>query len=353
MLENAGVRIAVDGRGLVTSVVHRATGREVLPAGQVGNLLQLHRDIPNTWEAWDIDAHYRRNVTDLVDAESVAPDGEAGLRVVRTFSGSRVEQELWLADGDDPTLHVVTHVDWHEKQKLLKLAFPLDVHSAAATSEMQFGHVTRATHVNTSWDVARFETVAHRWVHVGEPGFGVAVANDSSYGHDITRQRFAGADGSDGAVGSVVRVTLLRAPLFPDPVADQGEHTFRNAVTFGADVAEAVRQGYAINLPERRVAGTTAVTPLVAVGSPQVVVEAVKLAEDRSGDVVVRLYESLGARAATTVSFGFDHGAVTVTDLLERELDGAGTTGVTVGTDGVVDVELRPFQILTLRVARG
>ena len=364
VLQNGGVRVVVDRRGLVTSVRHLATGREVLPAGAVGNLLQLHRDIPNTWEAWDIDAHYRRNVTDLVDADAVEPDGAAGLRVTRSFSGSRVVQELRLADGDDPTLHLTTHVDWHETQKLLKLAFPLDVHSASATSEMQFGHVTRPTHVNTSWDVARFETVAHRWVHVGEPGFGVAVANDSSYGHDITRTRFGGDGSEGGATGSTVRITLLRAPLFPDPVADQGEHTFRAAVTFGADVAEAVRQGYSINLPERRVAagvgagaGAGAVAPLVRVADPQVVVEAVKLAEDGSGDVVVRLYESLGARAATTVALDFPHGDVTVTDLIERPFeDGAGGPGGSMPVptdDGGVSLTLRPFEIVTLRIARS
>lgn len=351
VLENGGVRVVVDARGLLTSVRHLATGREVLPAGAVGNLLQLHRDIPNTWEAWDIDAHYRRNVTDLVDADAVEPDGDAGLRVTRSFSGSRVVQKLRLADGEDPTLHLTTHVDWHETQKLLKLAFPLDVHTSSATSEMQFGHVTRPTHVNTSWDVARFETVAHRWVHVGEPGFGVAVANDSSYGHDITRKRSHDDAGEGGTVGSTVRITLLRAPLFPDPDADQGEHTFRAAVTFGADVAEAVRQGYAINLPERRVAGGCEVAPLVRVADPQVVVESVKLAEDGSGDVVVRLYESLGARATTTIALDFAHGDVTVTDLLERPL--AGATAPSVGEDGAVALVLRPFEIVTLRVARG
>ena len=341
VLENAAARVVVDARGLVVSAVHLATGREVVPPGEVGNLLQLHRDIPNTWEAWDIDEHYRRNVLDLTDAEVVEPvPGRAALRVVRTFSRSRVEQVLSLADGDDPTLHVETAVDWHERQKLLKLAFPVDVHSAEARSEIQFGHVTRATHANTSWDAARFETVAHRWVQVGEPGFGVSVANDGTYGHDITRFRVA------DRAGSRIRLSLLRAPLFPDPDADQGAHVFRCAVTLGADVAEAVRQGYALNLPIRTVTGGRAVAPLVSVGSEQVVVESVKLAEDRSGDVVVRLYEAWGARAATTLRLDFEHADVLETDLLERTLTVADVSG------GEVRLDLRPFQVLTLRITR-
>jgi len=341
VLENGAARVLVDAQGLVVSAVHLPTGREVLPTGEVGNLLQLHRDIPNAWEAWDIDEHYRRSVVDLTGADVVEQvPGRAALRIVRTFSASRVEQVLSLADGDDPTLHVETAVDWHEKQKLLKLAFPVDVHTAEARSEIQFGHVTRTTHANTSWDTARFETVAHRWVHVGEPGFGVSVANDGTYGHDITRFRVGDRSGSR------VRLSLLRAPLFPDPDADQGAHVFRCAVTFGADVAEAVRQGYALNLPVRTVTGDRAIAPLFAVGSEQVVVEAVKLAEDRSGDVVVRLYEAWGARATTTLGLGFAHGKVVETDLLERTLAAADVTG------DEVRLALRPFEVLTLRIAR-
>ena len=341
VLENGAARVRVDARGLVVSAVQLATGREVLPPGEVGNMLQLHRDIPNMWEAWDIDEHYRRNVVDLVEADLVEPvPGRAALRVVRSFSSSRVEQVMHLADGEDPTLHVETRVDWHERQKLLKLAFPVDVNTAEARSEIQFGHVTRATHANTSWDTARFETVAHRWVHVGEPGFGMSVANDGTYGHDVTRFRVGERSASR------VRLSLLRAPLFPDPEADQGEHVFRCAVTLGADVAEAVRQGYALNLPVRTVTGDRAVAPLVSVASEQVVVESVKLAEDRSGDVVVRLYEAWGARAATTLRLGFSHGNVVETDLLERTL----ATADLVGDE--IRLVLRPFQVLTLRITR-
>ncbi|ROR73851.1 alpha-mannosidase [Bogoriella caseilytica] len=368
LLVNDAVRVRVDRRGLVTSAVLVATGREGLAAP--GNLLQLARDIPNTWEAWDIEEHYRRTISDVLDGEveeTTDENGAPAIRVTRTVGRSRVVQVLSLAPGTDPTLHLRTDVDWHEQQKLLKLGFTLDVHTDHARSEMQFGHITRPTHVNTSWDAARFETVAHRWVHVAEPGFGVAFSNDGTYGHDITRVRVGGdvtagrEDGAadDGRVATQVRWSLLRAPLFPDPVADQGEHTLRHAVTFGAQVSDAVEHGYALNLPLREVwpgdasgeaaSGGAAVPPLVTVSDPQVVIESVKLAHDGSGDVVVRLYESLGARASASVGFGLEAASVTVTDVLERPLESAGVKLV----DRAVAVELRPFQVLTLRVARG
>ena len=87
-----------------------------------------------------------------------------------------------------PSLEITNTVDWHERQKLLKLGFPLDVHADRSAAETQFGHVFRPTHTNTSWEVARFEICAHRWIHVGEPGYGVAVTNDSTYGHDVSRR---------------------------------------------------------------------------------------------------------------------------------------------------------------------
>ncbi len=154
---------------------------------------------------------------------------------------------LRVVDAHDPVLGaspgsqswcIETEVDWHEHQKLLKLAFPLDVRASSASSEIQFGHIDRPTHQNTSWDHARFETSAHRWVHVAEPGFGVAVANDSTYGHDITR-----STRPDGGTTTLVRESLLRGPTFPDPNADQGHHVFRTVLRVGASVLDAADSG--------------------------------------------------------------------------------------------------------------
>ncbi len=342
-LSNEHLRVVLDDSGLLTSLVVRATGRESIASGSVGNLLQLHRDTPTLWDAWDIDEHYRRHVIDLTRAESieVVEDPTAAVVcVVRAWGASRITQTLTLAPGAQ-SLDIETTVDWHERQKLLKLAFPLDVHAERATSEIQFGHVNRPTHANTSWDAARFETVAHRWVHVGESGFGVAIANDSTYGHDITR-----TPAVDGSSATTVRLSLLRAPLFPDPEADQGEHTFRVSIRPGAGIADAVREGYRLNLPVRRLTGAQPVPALVSSSSDAVVVEAVKLAEDRSGDVIVRLYEAHGGRATTVLSTDFAWDAVVETDLLEREIAPSAVQAASV--DGT-SLALRAFQLVTLR----
>jgi alpha-mannosidase len=346
VLDNGLVRVAVDARGLITSAYDIDAAREALAPGAVANLLQLHQDFPNEWDAWDIDAFYRNTVRDLVDADEVTVvDG--GLRVVRSFGDSRVEQLLSLRDGAR-RLDVETVIDWHEKEKLLKAAFPLDVRAAHSTAEIPFGHIERPTHTNTSWDAAKFEVCAHRFLHVGERGWGAALVNDSTYGHDITRDVRA-----DGGTTTTVRLSLVRAPRFPDPDSDQGTHRLRYGFLIGAEVADAVREGYHLNLPERVVPGSAEVAPLVALDTDAVVVEAVKLADDESGDIVVRLYEAHGGRARATLTPGFEVASAVVTDLLERPVTEPGELRDCELTEsGELRLAFRPFQILTVRLAR-
>ncbi|MFF4177910.1 alpha-mannosidase [Streptomyces sp. NPDC001750] len=343
VLDNGLVRFVIDDRGLVVSAVDLAAGREALPPGAVANLLQLHQDFPNEYDAWDIDAFYRNTVRDLTDVEEVtAVDG--GVEVRRGFGGSRIRQLLSLREGSR-RLDIDTDIDWHERESLLKAAFPLDIRADHSTAEIPFGHVRRPTHTNTSWDAAKFEICAHRYLHVGERCWGAALVNDSTYGHDVTRDVR-----EDGGTTTTVRLSLLRAPRFPDPDADQGGHRLRYGFVLGADIADAVREGYAFNLPERSVPGATGVGPLVTTDDEAVVVETVKLADDRSGDLVVRLYEAHGGRARTTLNTAVPWDTVTETDLLERPLDGAVPARPSTPRSTSLHLTLRPFEIRTLRI---
>jgi alpha-mannosidase len=304
------------------------------------------------FDAWDIEPHYRARCTDVTAVDDlraeVGADGAAEVVVVRREGPSTFEQRLRLAPGAR-RVELETTVDWQHRETLLKAAFPLALHAERSTSEIGFGHVHRATHTNTGWDAARFEICAHRWLHVGEAGYGVALVNTRTYGHDVTR---GGGGERRGAAPTVLRLSLVRAPRFPDPETDRGTHTFRYALVPGAGIAEAVREGYRANLP-LRAASAAAVEPLVSVLEGSAVVEAVKLAEDRSGDVVVRLYESLGGATDVRLRLGFPHTAVEVVDLHERaDAEVAALAPLTAdGSD--VRLRLGPFQVVTLRVARA
>lgn len=349
LLDNGLLRIHVDAAGLVRSALDLTADREAIAPGGAGNLLQLHRDDPALWSATRLDAPRRdarggtHRELDAASSVEVTDSGPllARIRVERGTGRSTITQWLTLTAGSR-ALSIDTDVDWREQDTLLKAAWPLDVHAEKSRAEIQYGHAERPTHENTGRDAARYEQWAHRWIQVGEHGWGVALASDASYGYDVSRHTRA-----DRGTTTLVRLSLLRAAHSPDPHADRGPQRFRHTLRPGADVADAISEGYALNLPLRAGPAAGPVEPLVSVDDPAVVVEAVKLADDRSGDVVVRLYESRGGRARTTLTAGFPVTAVRETDLLED------TLSVHTHTGRSVALTLRPCQILTLRLVRG
>jgi alpha-mannosidase len=350
VLDNGLLRVHVGADGTVSSIRDLVADREVLAADTAANVLQLHPDTPNKFDAWDVDEFYRNRRRDLTDVTKIVVETDdprqARVRVVRNDRESTYTQTVSLAAGER-VLRFSTEVDWHERETLLKVAFPIDVQAAHSSSEIQFGHVQRPTHTNTSWDAAKFEICAHRWLHVGEPGYGVALVNDGTYGHDVTRRPPGDAM---GAQPTTVRLSLLRGPRYPDPNTDQGSHRFGYALVCGAQIGDAVREGYRANLPVRPLTGAGPVAPLIEVANPAVVVEAVKLADDRCGDVVVRLYEALGGRARTRLTASFDLAGVAVCDLLERENSEIAALAPVSVEGNTVDLALAPFQVVTLRL---
>jgi alpha-mannosidase len=342
VLDNGILRAEIDARGLLVSVVDLAAAREAIVPGHSGNLLQLHRDLPNRWDAWDVDPFYRNSVEDVDGVESLelleSGGAAASVVVTRLFGSSRATQVVTL-ERDAPRLEIGVTVDWRERERFLKLAFPLDVEARQSCTEIQFGHVERPSHTNTSWDDARFETSGHRFVHVAEHGYGIAMANDSVYGHDVHRIARPG-----GGWGTNLRFSLLRGPRFPDPNADEGVHEFHLTLVPGATTQDAVVEGYRANLRLRRRQGSRIVEPLVEIDNPAVVVEAVKLADDRSGDVVLRLYEALGGRARALCTARVALAGAHICDLLERPLRELSVESASVALD------LRPFEILTVRL---
>ena len=267
----------------------------------------------------------------------------AGVRVVRRFGASTIEQTVTLAAGSR-RVDVRNTVDWRERHRLLKVAFPVDVHSPRATYEIQYGHVERPTHANTSWDWARFEVCGHKWADLSEPGYGVALLNDCKYGYDVR--------------GNVLRLSLLRGPTYPDPEADLGRHEFTYSLyPHPGDLRAGgvIEAAYELNVPlrvvevDRHEGPRPARHSYVSVDRPGVVIEAVKPAGDGDGDAagaaVVRLYEAWGQRGSTTLSLGFPVATAERTDLLERP-----GTPLDVDAGGSVTVPLRPFEIVTVKV---
>src|SRR5215217_5607468 len=177
VLSNGLMRVRIDTAGLITSLIDSATGRDGIAPGGCGNLLQIHPDVPNDWDAWDVDSFYRATRTDLSRADSTElvelDGGVVGVRTMRRHGRSSFEQLVSLAP-KSKVLDLHRYAEWQERETFLKASFDFDVRAEESSSDTQFGHVKRATHQNTSWDAAKFEICAHRFIHVAEPGYGMA-----------------------------------------------------------------------------------------------------------------------------------------------------------------------------------
>ena len=224
---------------------------------------------------------------------------------------------------------------------MLKVAFPVDVLAPQATYEIQWGNVQRPTHRNTSWDWARFETCAHKWVDLSEGAYGVSLLNDCKYGHDIH--------------DNVLRLTLLRSPTMPDPIADFGEHQFKYSLYphMGSWNEETQREAYLLNDPiivyqpkevaQQSEQPVSSLQSLVSTSSPNVIIETIKRAEDGNG-IIVRLYESQRKRGPVQVHAGFGVEAAWETNLLEENQSALGVE------NDSIQLNLKPYQIMTIRL---
>ena len=333
-LENDLLRVEWDGNGVLTSLWDKQRQREVLSGP--ANVLQLFDDNPRYWDAWDLDITYRDSLEELTSLSEMRVLERSGLRAIvevrREFGRSKLVQRISL-DAGSRVLRFETDVDWHEDHTLLKVAFPVTVSAREATYEVQFGHVKRPTHEETSRARAMFEVCAQRWADLGDGDYGVALLNDCKHGYDIH--------------GSTLRLSLLRAPTHPDPTADRGWHRFTYALMphagdfRRAGVIEAAEN---LNAPLRLLQcglpdGTS--RSLVRVDTPQVIVEAIKRAED-SEATIVRLYEAWGRPCRARIQTTLPAGRVTVCDLLERDREVAS-----------LELDFRPFQVVTLKLEQA
>ncbi|WP_136687839.1 alpha-mannosidase [Halorhabdus amylolytica] len=333
-LENDRLRVEFDDDGTYTVTDLRAD-RE--PFEGTANRLVRYRDQPDDFDAWDVEGDFAAVSEQLPppDDVSVLESGplRATVRQRFEFGDSTLVQDVSLTRGSARIDHR-TVVDWHEDEQLLKTRFPVDVRAREATFDVQFGHVERATHENTSWDSARFEVPHQQWVDVSEEGYGVAVLNDCKYGVDV--------DGTD------IGLSLLRAPASPDPQADRHEHEFTYAVyphadgPIGGDVVEA---GYELNaLPDTVPVRNSIDASLASLDTSGVVVESVKRAEDDRDALVVRLYEAYGRRTDATLSFDVsitDAESVSIVEDTRESLD---------VTDDSIDLSLDAFELRSIKV---
>lgn len=359
VMENQFVRVHVDERGHITSFFDKELDREIIDSSgeKRGNRLMLYEDLPRYWDAWDVELHHLekgRCVSEeypvQLKVEMEGPLLASLSRVVQISPNSTVTQLISLSCLSK-RLDFTCRIEWHESHRLLKVDFPVTVRSETASFECPFGMVQRPTHMNTSWDVARFEVCGHRFADLSEADYGVALLNDCKYGYSVR--------------DSLMQLSLLRSPKFPDDTCDMGEHVMRFALfphqgtaATGDVVAEAVK----FNTPllwtsaspakyDDRWLNQSVFSFHWQEGGAErnglpLAIDAIKLAEDQSGDIIVRAYEPRGCRGVAVLAV---HPLLCLStlrfcDLLERDVG-----ELQMDEEGRCIVPFTPFQIVSLR----
>jgi alpha-mannosidase len=342
-LENSALKVIVDkDTGCITSLYDKKSHFEALAPGACGNQLQTFKDLPKDYDAWNIDPGTLDHFTSIDKADSVelVEKGplQSAIRVTHNWQSSKFVQDITLDAGSDQ-VDVVNDFDWHETHVLLKAAFPLAATSNKATYEVPYGSIERATTRNNSWEQAQFEVPALRWADLGDAQHGFSLINNSKYGYDDK--------------DNVLRISLLRSPIWPDPDADRGHHHFTYALyPHGGDWKQAltVRHGYEYNYQlhamqvEAHSGSLPAQFAYVTVKPENVVLTALKKAED-SNALIFRVYEWAGKSGDVEIHVPKGATGATETNLMETPEGSA----LNLASD-TVTATIHPYEILTLRV---
>jgi alpha-mannosidase len=312
-------RIKFNKQGRITSLIDSKARREYVAVGGSFNNFVSAQDVPILWEAWDIDSDwtkYLKEETRLLSTE-IAGDGPVCFNLRQKYAigeKSFLSQDM-IFYANDRRIDFVTKVDWKETRLLLKVGFNTAFDATQVRCEEQYGHLLRNTHKNLPQDRAKFEICAHKWISMEEEGGGLALLNDSKYGHDVS--------------GGSMRLTLLRSPTAPDEVADKGEHRFTySLLPFSGSFGNSgvVHKGYELNEPSTveinsngaKEAKGESEYSFFSLDGEAVIAESIKGPEvDKKKTVVLRLYESLGGRTRTVLHFNRNINQAFITDMLE------------------------------------
>lgn len=300
LLSNGIVECHIDKGGRLVSLKLTGLDRELIKTNCYGNQFVIFDDVPLYWDAWDVMDYHLETRTPLLDVADPLhiSDYSCELRggvefTIRVGVSSYLRQMIQL-DAGSAMIKFKTYVDWHENRKFLKVEFPFNMLSAKATYEIQFGHLERPTHQNTSWDTPRFEVWGHKWADLSEYNCGVALLNDSKYGYS--------------AFGSTMRLSLLRSPKAPDANADMGKHEFTYALFPHQESLQAsgvIKQSYGLNYPlhlfTESVLNNT--TSFITLSEESVILETLKQSDIHCGAILLRCYEAFGGSTSVEINF--------------------------------------------------
>jgi alpha-mannosidase len=320
LLENEFFRLKIDSlTGSLSGITDKLNKREILNDKSTGNLIQIIDDYGDSegflmspegfgeYNKWD------GTTVNIVDFSEISLI-ESGpvrtvLQITRKYDLAGFIQRISIYK-DLSRIDFELIVDWQGKNKMVKVAFPVNVKNDSATYEIPYGTIIRPS--------LGEEQVAQNWVDISDELYGVSLLNDSRYGYDITN--------------NVIRLSVLRSPDHPVEATDEkGIHQIKYSLYPHAgnwQSGNTTRKGYEFNYPliafnEPAHNGYLPTKhSFIEISPDNVVCTVLKKAED-SDDLIMRFYETKGTECTAKIRLspllGID--SVHKTDLLENEVE--------------------------------
>ncbi|MPQ44494.1 alpha-mannosidase [Clostridium tarantellae] len=337
ILENSLIKIEFYADGSIKGVYDKELKRDVLKSYK-NNVLEVYED---NGDAWDFSQVYKDRPKSEFKFKKVNFKIEGPKAIVTqkyNYNKSLLEQNIIITEGSK-RIDFETKVNWQEDGKMLRTSFHANVHTREATCEIQFGNIKRSTHCNTSWDMAKGEVCAHKWVDLSQRDYGIALLNDCKYGYNISE--------------TTIDLNLLRSPAYPDPNADRGNHVFKYALLpHKGDYIEGnvVKEAYNFNIPLQatytdKLINTNSIESLLTLDCENIIVESIKKAEF-SNDVIVRLYECHGNDAKVKINFNKDYKNIELVNLIEDPIKQEKFDS------SKLELKFSPFEVHTLKIIR-
>ncbi len=339
--ENDFYILELDSSGRISRLYDKQSQREVFINGQFANEFQVFEDMPLLYENWEISNYYKdkcKVLNDKADISVIDEGCRKGFKIERKYHNSVITQYIYLYDTVE-RVDVKNVIDWHEHRQLVKIAFPIDIHTNKATYDIQFGNVERTTNSNTSWDAAKFEVCGQKWVDMSEYNFGVSLLNDCKYGYSTEE--------------NVLKLTAIKCGTYPNEVADQGLHEFTYSIfSHKGDfrTGGTVKEAYSLNQPLEAVEiknNSNGNLPnefsFVKTDCDNIIIDTVKQCED-DGSVIIRLFDAYNCKSKLTLTFGIPVKKAEICDLMENPIE-----EIPVDSNSL-SVDCGNFEIITIKI---
>lgn len=325
----------------IQSIYDKDNKREVVKDNFKANVLRAFEDYPRAWDNWEISNYYTDKAVDVCEISSVdviKGNGYAGFEIIRPYYNSVIKQKVILYT-NSRRIDFKTEVDWNEHHTILKAVFPVDILTNKATYDIQFGNIERPNHQNTSWEAAKFEVCAQKWVDISEEGYGVSLLNDCKYGHSVQENEMT--------------ITLLKCGTDPNPKADIGHHSFTYSLyphSLDFKHGGTIEEAYLLNRPmtAKKCVGRGKLNneySLVACDAENIIIETVKQAENGKG-IVIRLYDAWNKKSEPVIDLGFSASRIYLCDMLENKLE-------YLGNGEKIKINVKNYEIITLLIEKN